>query len=104
MVKDAPSACTAKCSRSCGSRSLAGQVDAAGVGATTGAALDRMHMPGTPQDRGTLVHPSIYGVQALAAALPNSDLLPQFEPGLNKRHHRPVTRGHIFGHDFLDGI
>src|SRR5437660_4125994 len=81
MVKDPPSACTAKCSRCSGSKSLAGQVDAAGIGATAGAALGRMHMPGTPQDRGNGSTPLDLGSPGSCSCATGPDLLPQFEPG-----------------------
>src|SRR5947209_19095118 len=92
MVKDPPSACTAKCCRCSGSKSLAGQVDAAGIGATAGAALGRMHMPGTPQDRGNGTTPLDLWSPGSCSCATNSDLLPQFEPGPVSERENAASR------------
>src|SRR5947209_19686209 len=81
MLTVPPSACKAKRCRASASRSLAGQVDAAGIEATAEAALGRMDMPGTPQDWGNGSTPLDLGSPGSSSCAISSDLLPQFEPG-----------------------
>src|SRR6516164_10036295 len=82
MVEVPPNACNAKSCRSSGSKSLAGQGGATGVGATVGEALDRMHMPGTPEDRGNGSTPIDLRSPGPCSCATGPNLLPQFEPAL----------------------